>query len=67
MSASQDNLLNQEEMDARGEALLDQLVNLGEDLSEDVIVEFERILGPCSPKIGCENTDLFEDDGVTDS
>ena len=30
-------------------------------------MEFERILGPCSPKIGCENADLFEDDSVTDS
>ena len=30
-------------------------------------MEFERILGPRSPKIGCENADLFEDDGVTDS
>ena len=38
MSASQDNLLNQEEMEAQGEALLDQLVHSGEDSSEDVIV-----------------------------
>ena len=67
MSASQDNLLNQEEMEARGEALLDQLVHSGEDSSLDVIVEIERILGPRSPKIGCENTNLFEDDSVTDS
>ena len=66
MSASQDNLLNQEEMEDQGEALLDQSVHSGEDSSEDVIVEFERILGP-SPRIGCENADLFEDDSVTDS
>ena len=67
MSASQDNLLNQEVNEAQGEALLDQSVHSGEDSSEDVIVEYERILGPRSPKIGCENADLFEDDGVTDS
>ena len=65
MSASQDNLLNQEEIEAQGEALLDQSVHSGEDSLEDIIVESERILD--SPKIGCENTDLFEDDGVTDS
>ena len=67
MSASQDNLLNQDEMEARGEALLDQSVHSGEDSSEDIVVEFERILGPGSPKIGCENANLFEDDTVTDS
>ena len=30
-------------------------------------MEFERIFAPRSPKIGCENADLFEDDSVTDS
>ena len=64
MSASQDNLLNQEEIEAQEEALLDQLVQSGED-SEDIIVESERMLE--SPQFGCENTDVFQDDGVTDS
>ena len=31
------------------------------------MVEYERVLGPPSPKIGCEEADLFEDDSVTDS
>ena len=65
MSASQDNLLNQEEIEAREEALLDQSVQSGEDSLEDIIVESERMLD--SPKFGCENADLFQDDGVTDS
>ena len=39
MSASQDNLLNQEVNEAQGEALLDQSVHSGEDSLEDVIVE----------------------------
>ena len=64
MSASQDNLLNQEEIEAREEALLDQSVQSGED-SEDVVVESEGMLD--SPKFGCENADLFQDDGITDS
>ena len=46
MSASQDNLLNQEVNEAQGEALLDQSVHLGEDSSDDIIVEYERIIGP---------------------
>ena len=60
MSASQDNLLNQEVIEAQGEVLLDQSVHSGEDSLEDVIVEYERIIGPpCSPKFGCEESDLF--------
>ena len=64
MSASQDNLLNQEEIEVQEEALLDQLVQSEED-SADFVVESERMLD--SPKFGCENGDLFQDDGVTDS
>ena len=30
-------------------------------------MEYERILGAPSPKIGCDEEDLFEDDGITDS
>ena len=30
-------------------------------------MEYERVLGAPSPKIGCEEADLFEDDSVTDS
>ena len=53
MSTSQDNLLNQEVNEAQGEDLLDQLVQSVEDSSDDVIVEFERIIGtPESPKFG---------------
>ena len=65
MSASQDNLLNQEVIEAQGEVLLDQLVHSGEDSSEDVIVEYERIPGASSPKFCCEERDLFEDDIIT--
>ena len=67
MSASQDNLLDAGENEAQGEDLLDQSVDSGRDSSEDVVVEYERVLGPPSPKIGCEEADLFEDDSVTDS
>ena len=67
MSASQDNLLNQEVNEAQGEALLDQSVHSGEDSSEDVIVEYERVLVPSSPKFGCEEADLLEDDSITNS
>ena len=68
MSASQDNLLNQEVNEAQGEALLDQLVHSGEDSSDDVIVKYERIIRPPeSPKFGCEERDLFEDDSITNS
>ena len=68
MSASQDNLLNQKVNEAQGEALLDQSVHLGEDSLDDVIVEYERIIGPPeSPKFDCEECDLFEDDSIIDS
>ena len=67
MSASQDNLLDAGENEAQGEDLLDQSVDSGRDSSEDVVVEYERVLGAPSPKIGCEEADLFEDDSVTDS
>ena len=67
MSASQDNLLNQGVNEAQGEDLLDQSVNSGEDSLEDVVVEYERVLGPSSPKFGCEEADLFEDDSITNS
>ena len=68
MSTSQDNLLNQEVNEAQGEDLLDQLVHPMEDLSDDVIVEYVRIIGtPESPKLGCEERDLFRDDSITDS
>ena len=50
------------------EALLDQSVHSGEDSSDDIIVEYERIIGtPESPKFGCEERDLFRDDSITDS
>ena len=67
MSASQDNLLNQEVIEAQGEDLLDQLVNSGEDSLEDGVVEYERVLGPSSPMFSCEEADLFEDDSITNS
>ena len=68
MSASQDNLLNQEVIEALGKVLLDQLVHSGEDSSEDIIVEYERIIRPPrSPRIGCEERDLYEDNSITDS
>ena len=67
MSASQDNLLDTGKNEAQSEDLLDQSVDSGRDSSEDVVVEYERVLGPPSPKIGCEEADLFEDDSVTDS
>ena len=68
MSTSQDNLLNQEVNEAQGEDLLDQSVHSVEDSSDDVIVEYERIIRtPESPKYGCEEHDLYRDDRVTDS
>ena len=68
MSASQDNLLNQEVNEAEGDDLLDQLVQSKEDSLDDVIVEFERIIWPhVSPKFGCEERDLFEEDTITNS
>ena len=60
MSASQDNLLNQEVNEAQGEDLLDQSVHSVEDSLDDVIVEYERIIGTLeSPKFGYEERDLF--------
>ena len=67
MSASQDNLLDYEENEAQGENILDQSVDSGRDSLEDVVVECERVHGAPSPKIGCDEEDLFEDDGITDS
>ena len=67
MSASQDNLLDAGENEAQGEDLLDQSVDSGRDSLEDVVVEYERVLGAPSPKIGCDEEDLFEDDSITDS
>ena len=52
MSVSQDNLLDYKENEAQGEDLLDQSVNSGWDSSEDVVVEYERVLVAPSPKIG---------------
>ena len=54
-------------IEAQGEVLLDQSVNSGEDSWEDVIVEYERLFGPSSPKFGCEEADLFDDDSITNS
>ena len=56
MSASQDNLLNQEVNEAQGDILLDQSVHSGEDSSDDVIAGYIRIIrSPESPKFGCES------------
>ena len=68
MSACQDNLLNQEVNEAQGEALLNQSVHSEEDLSDDVIVKYERIIGfsEC-PKFDCEERHLFVDDSITES
>ena len=68
MSTPQDNLLNQEVNEAQGEHLLDQSVQSVEDSSDEVVVEFERIIRtPESPKFGCEECDLFQDDSIKDS
>ena len=65
MSASQDNLLNHEVNE--GDIHLDQSVHSEEDSLDDIIVEYERIIGtPESPKFGCEDRDLFFDDSITD-
>ena len=37
------------------------------DSSEDVIIEYERVLEDPSLKIGCDEEDLFDDDGIIDS
>ena len=67
MSASQDNLLDSGENEAEGEDLVDQTVDSGRDSSEDVVVEYERVLGAPSPKTGCDEEDIFKDDSITDS
>ena len=67
MSVSQDNLLDYKEGDAQGEDLLDQSVNSGRDSSEDMVMEYERVLEDPSLKIGCDEEDLFNDDDITDS
>ena len=68
MSASQDNLLNQDVNEAQGDVLLDQSVHLEEDSSDDILVEFERIIGPHdNPKFGCEEHDLFQDEIIINS
>ena len=67
MSASQDNLLDYKEQEAQGENLPNQSVDSGRDSSEDVVMEYERIIGDPIPKTGCDEEDLFEDDGITDS
>ena len=67
MSVSQDNLLDYEEGEAQGEDLLDQSVDSGRDSSEDVVVEYERVLEDPSLKMGCDEEDLFDDDGIIDS
>ena len=30
-------------------------------------MEYERVLGPFSPKFGCEEADFFDDDSITNS
>ena len=50
-----------------GEDLPDQSVNSGRDSSEDVVIEYERVLDDSSLKIGCDEEDLFDDDGIIDS
>ena len=66
MSVSQDNLLDYKEGEAQGEDLLDQSVDSGRDSSEDVVVEYERVLHEDSGlKLGCDEDDIF-DDGITD-
>ena len=67
MSASPDNLHDSEENKAQGENLLDQSVDSGRDSSEDVVMEYKRVLGAPSPQIGCDDKDLFKDNGITDS
>ena len=67
ISASQDNLLDAGENEAQGDNLLDQSVNSGRDSLEDVVVEYERVLEDSSLKLGCNEEDLFDDDGITDS
>ena len=66
MSASQDNLLDYEENEAQGENLPNQLV-VSEVDSEDVVVEYERIIGDPVPNTGHDSEDLFADNDITDS
>ena len=55
-------------IEAQGEDLLDQSVHSVVYSSDDVIGEFMRIIGtPESPKFGCEERDLFQDDSITHS
>ena len=51
MSASQDNLLDTGKNETQGEDLLDQSVDSGRNSLEDVVVEYERVLGAPSNKL----------------
>ena len=51
MTASQDNLLDSGENEAQGEDLLDQSVDSGRDSSEDVVEEYDRVLGLLVPSL----------------
>ena len=65
MSASQDNFLIKEVIEAQGEDLLDQSVDSGRESLVIVVMEYERVLRAPSPKIGCEEADLFKDGSIT--
>ena len=67
MSASQDNLLNQEVNEAQGDILLDQLVHSGEDSSDDVLAEYVSSESPEGPKFNCEKRDLYGVSSITNS
>ena len=68
MSDSQDNLLDYEGDKVQGEDLLDQSADLeGESLEDDVIVLEEEQQADPGLKLACDDNDIFDEDGITDS
>ena len=67
MSASQDNLLNQEVNEVQGDILQDQSVHSGEDSLDDVLAEYVSSGSPESPKFNCEKRDLYGVSSITNS
>ena len=66
MSDSQDNILDYEESEAKGEDLLDQLFDSGRDSLEDEVFELEEDQQEDPGlKLSCDDNDIF-DYGITD-
>ena len=67
MSASQDNLLNQEVNEAQGDILLGLSVHSREDSSDDILAEYMSSGSSESPKFNCEKRNLYGVSRITNS